>query len=217
MAFMPPFTFLATRGARPAAAAASHAPRVALPTVPAGLAPALDGPGEAVRGRIAGALPAIVALWGAGVLVLSVRYLGGFWIVRRLDRTARPAGRDVADRLAALARRMRISRPVRLLESALVEVPTVVGGLRPVILLPVGATTGLSAAQLESLPGPRARARPPPRLPRGNSCRARWRRSCSTTRRSGGSPIACASSGSTAATTSRWRRPAATLSSTRAP
>src|SRR5205085_11492852 len=53
--------------------------------------------------------------------------------------------------LARLARRLRVSRPVRLCASALVEVPTVVGWLRPVVLLPVCALTALSAPQLEAL------------------------------------------------------------------
>jgi len=43
-----------------------------------------------VRARIASALPGIVALWCAGVLVLSIRYLGGWRLVQRMDRTARP-------------------------------------------------------------------------------------------------------------------------------
>jgi beta-lactamase regulating signal transducer with metallopeptidase domain len=46
---------------------------------------------------------------------------------------------------------MRIWLPVRLCESALVEVPTVIGWLRPVVLLPVSTLAGLSPAQLEAL------------------------------------------------------------------
>jgi HEAT repeat protein len=42
-------------------------------------------------------------------------------------------------------------RPVLLLESALVRVPTVIGWLRPFILLPVGALTGLTTRQLEAI------------------------------------------------------------------
>src|SRR5688572_23991155 len=53
--------------------------------------------------------------------------------------------------LARLTRRIRLSRPVRLLESSLVEVPTVIGWLRPVVLLPVSALTGLTRQQLETI------------------------------------------------------------------
>ena len=52
------------------------------------------------------------------------------------------------DRLAA---RLRLSRPVTLLESCLAEVPVVIGYLRPVILMPVGLLAGLPAEQIESI------------------------------------------------------------------
>ena len=58
-----------------------------------------------------------------------------------------PWGRMAAD----LTRRMRVSRPVRLLESAAVRVPTLVGCLRPVILLPASVLTGLAPEQIEAL------------------------------------------------------------------
>ena len=50
-----------------------------------------------------------------------------------------------------LAQQLRVSRPVRLCKSALVEVPTVIGWLQPVILFPVSAVTGLPAMQLEAI------------------------------------------------------------------
>ena len=46
---------------------------------------------------------------------------------------------------------MGVGRAVALLESALVEVPVVIGYLRPVVLLPAGMATGLSTEQVESL------------------------------------------------------------------
>ena len=55
------------------------------------------------------------------------------------------------ERLRVLAGRLRISRPVGLLESCLAGVPVVIGHLRPVILMPVGLLTGLPAAQIESI------------------------------------------------------------------
>src|SRR5204863_17364 len=50
-----------------------------------------------------------------------------------------------------LAHRLRISRPVRLVRSALVEVPTAVGWLRPMILLPASTLTGLTTGQIEAI------------------------------------------------------------------
>lgn len=102
--------------------------------------------------RFASALPWLVLGWLAGALMLTLRLAGGWMLTERLRRE--PAGalaRDWQETLARLARQLRVSRPVRLCESALVEVPTVIGCLRPVILVPASALTGLSAQQLEAL------------------------------------------------------------------
>ena len=50
-----------------------------------------------------------------------------------------------------LAQRLRLRRPVRVVEFAAVDVPTVVGWLRPVIILPVAAVAQLPAAQVEAV------------------------------------------------------------------
>jgi len=50
-----------------------------------------------------------------------------------------------------LRRRLGIERAVRLMHSARVQVPTVIGWLRPVVLIPVSCLTGLSADQIEAI------------------------------------------------------------------
>ncbi len=97
-------------------------------------------------------LPSLVTAWLAGVCLLSCRLLAGWWQVRRLARTACGSAGEVWEhKLAQLARRLGVNRSIRLLQSALVEVPTVVGWLRPVILLPASCLTGLSPGQLEAI------------------------------------------------------------------
>jgi bla regulator protein blaR1 len=157
MALLPPLTVLSARASR----AETASPVAFGPTTPGLLSPvaAIERPSMGpvwpavqVRARIASALPGIVALWCAGVLVLSIRYLGGWRLVQRMDRSARPLlDGEVAASLGRLLRRMRVSRPVRLLESTMVEVPTVVGWLRPAILLPAATIAGLTAEQLEAI------------------------------------------------------------------
>jgi beta-lactamase regulating signal transducer with metallopeptidase domain len=93
-------------------------------------------------------LPWLVAAWALGVAALSVRTLGGWALVWRLRRSARPLP-ELQERLQDLARRMGLTRAVRACESALVEVPTALGWLRPLVLLPPATLMGLSAAQLE--------------------------------------------------------------------
>jgi hypothetical protein len=85
-----------------------------------------------------------------GVLLLSSRLLVSWWRVRRLVAGGvAPAVPDWERVTAHLSDALGIRRAVRLLESCAVEVPAVVGSLRPVILLPVSALSGLTTEQIE--------------------------------------------------------------------
>jgi beta-lactamase regulating signal transducer with metallopeptidase domain len=93
--------------------------------------------------------PTIVGLWMAGAAIFSVRLLGGFVLARRwMSRDSRPLVWPSIDRLKA---RMGVGYAVALLESARVEVPMVVGWLRPAILVPVAALSGLAAPELDAI------------------------------------------------------------------
>jgi TonB family protein len=96
--------------------------------------------------------PWLLPAWCCGVLLLSARTLLAWSMTWRLSRqdTREPD----APWLEALQRalvRMRMSGPVRLLASASVDVPMVIGLWRPLILVPAIAMTGLSPAQLEAI------------------------------------------------------------------
>ena len=101
---------------------------------------------------MARALPWVVAVWFLGAFAFWARLAGGWTVAARmrsrLVRAAEPEWQSALNRLQA---RLRVSRPVRLLVSGLVEVPTVVGWLRPVVLVPVGALAGLPADHVEAL------------------------------------------------------------------
>jgi beta-lactamase regulating signal transducer with metallopeptidase domain len=92
-----------------------------------------------------------VLAWGLGVAVSSLRLLAGWMHLRRRVREASSAPEAWHQRLEALARRLGVRRAVRLLQSATLEVPSTVGWLRPVVLLPVSTLTGLPARQLEMI------------------------------------------------------------------
>ena len=97
-------------------------------------------------------LPWLVALWGLGVSLLTLRLIGGWVIAQRIKRSVIDGPVDrLQQAVERLGARLGVSRPVRVFRSALVEVPTVIGWLRPVVLVPVGAVTGLTPAQLEAL------------------------------------------------------------------
>ncbi len=97
-------------------------------------------------------LPQIVLVWLTGVLFLSIRLLFGWLrahaIAKRNATGAAPEWQRTAGRLAHA---LKLRRAVQLLESAAVEVPTVIGWLRPVVLLPAATLTGLSTEQMEMI------------------------------------------------------------------
>ncbi len=97
-------------------------------------------------------LTMFVACWLIGVTALSLRLILTLACVSRLRSREIPRPTEsLTARVEVLARRLRVSRPVRLAQSALVEVPTVIGVLKPLILLPATAMTGLSAEQLDAI------------------------------------------------------------------
>lgn len=94
----------------------------------------------------------LVLAWGIGVFALSLRLLGGWIVTRSLTRHAvsavppaiRQAGQTVASRLG-------VRRAVAIFESGAVAVPTLVGWVKPVVLLPAAALSGLSPEQLQAI------------------------------------------------------------------
>ena len=97
-------------------------------------------------------MAAVVLCWMAGVALLVCRLAAGWRQVRQLQMRAlsEPASRwrPAGERLARL---MGLARLPRIVDSTLVDVPTVVGWLRPLILLPVAALANLTPAQVDSI------------------------------------------------------------------
>jgi len=94
----------------------------------------------------------VVVIWFAGAMVFWVRLAGGWVVSARMRSTlVRRAPPEWQETLRNLGAQIDLSRPVRLLVSALVQCPTVVGWVRPVVLVPVGALSGLPAAHVEAL------------------------------------------------------------------
>jgi len=95
-------------------------------------------------------LPSVVMVWLIGVALLSSRLLMTWLKTQRLARGAARAANDEWHRMVTrLAKAMQLRRAVRLVESAAVEVPAVIGWLRPIILLPASTLTGLAPRQIE--------------------------------------------------------------------
>jgi beta-lactamase regulating signal transducer with metallopeptidase domain/DNA-binding beta-propeller fold protein YncE len=149
---------------QPGAATTASAPlEQQTPPAVAALAPPPPSPTKAAEPRwrlrmgagwpwLEARLAWVAGLWVIGVTVLSLRLLGGWWrIVRGKRRGVELSGGRWRHMLMSLSQRLKVGRPVRLLESAAAQVPTVIGWLRPVILLPPSVLTGLTPEQLEAL------------------------------------------------------------------
>lgn len=100
----------------------------------------------------AGVLVWLVQLWFLGVALFSLRAAGGFLLIERLRRKqAVPMNATLRERCLALQRRLGLDRVVRYCECQWLEVPAVIGWVRPMVLVPVTALTGLSEEQLEAV------------------------------------------------------------------
>jgi beta-lactamase regulating signal transducer with metallopeptidase domain len=96
-------------------------------------------------------LPMVVTCWLVGLGFFLLRMLGGLAYLERLRQSGRSAAADWQGRFDQIRRRLAVTRPVRLLESALVKTPMAIGVLKPVILMPVGVINGLSPAEVEAI------------------------------------------------------------------
>ena len=129
------------------------------PATPEGITPAQPSPlADAVSwdpGTIESFvpwMPLVVFVWMCGVLLLSLRLATGWlWVQAMKRHRATPAADTWQQTARKLARQLHIGRPVRLLESGAVGVPTVIGWLRPVVLLPISALAALSPRQVEAI------------------------------------------------------------------
>jgi beta-lactamase regulating signal transducer with metallopeptidase domain len=94
-------------------------------------------------------LAGLVEAWLCGVALFSLRFAGGFLL---LEHKRRRLSRAPSQRILALCHelqcRLGLNRAIRYLECGWLQAPAVIGWIRPIVLLPVLAATGLSEAQL---------------------------------------------------------------------
>ncbi len=96
-------------------------------------------------------LPLLVALWAVGAGLMALRLGGGLALSLRWKRQGRPAPGEWQTVVDALAKRMGILRPVRLLLARRGDTPMALGLWKPAVLLPVALLAQLSPEYLEAL------------------------------------------------------------------
>ncbi len=101
---------------------------------------------------LAAAVPWLAPFWMLGVCVFYLGHAAN-WIsacrLRRRGVCSAPESWQAC--VARLSARLHLSRPVRLLESCLVDAPLILGHFRPLILMPLGLLSGLPAGQIEAI------------------------------------------------------------------
>ncbi|HET7844416.1 MAG TPA: M56 family metallopeptidase [Xanthomonadales bacterium] len=94
-------------------------------------------------------LPLLVGAWLVGVFLSSLRALRQYWRTKELCRRDAQPLPEWEARLRELTVRFGVSRPVKLVKSAIVQTPSLIGWLAPVIVLPASVLVGLTPKQLE--------------------------------------------------------------------
>jgi TonB family protein len=92
-----------------------------------------------------------VPVWSLGVLLFSIRLVWGCKQVSSLRRRGTPAEASILTTVSNLATRLGIARRVSVLMTSVADGPSVVGWIRPVVLLPSATLLGLTPEQLEAV------------------------------------------------------------------
>ena len=122
------------------------------PFPPGWIVHASTGGGAPSNPLLAAIAPWLAPLWIAGVWIFYVRHIAGWMSVNRLRRRGVCSAPERWQReLVRLSDRLRLARPVQLLESCLADAPIVIGHFRPLILMPMGLLAGLPPAQVEAI------------------------------------------------------------------
>lgn len=107
---------------------------------------------EGLLPRLQALIPWVAPVWVCGVCLVYCRYAVGWWSVYGLRRRGVCSAPAIwQDVLARLARELKVSRPVVLLESFFAEAPMVIGHFRPVVLVPLSFLAGLPPDQVEAI------------------------------------------------------------------
>jgi beta-lactamase regulating signal transducer with metallopeptidase domain len=97
-------------------------------------------------------LPVIVTLWFLGLTLFVIRLLGGLAYVQRLKHSNHNRlSEEWEIVLEEVKTKLKIDKVVDLVESSLVNVPMVIGYLKPMILMPIGAINYLTVEEVEAI------------------------------------------------------------------
>lgn len=97
-------------------------------------------------------LDLIVAFWFAGLLILTIKFMGGIvYSINLKSRGVESAGVKVNSILNNLQNNLGIGKPVKIFKSERINVPSIIGFFKPVILIPAELITGLTEIQIKMI------------------------------------------------------------------
>jgi GWxTD domain-containing protein len=101
---------------------------------------------------LAAIVPWLALFWIAGVCIFYLTHAVSWISVCRMRRRGVCCVSELwQNKLSSLTVQLHLTRPIRLLESCLVDAPMVFGHFRPLILMPIGLLAGLPAGQVEAI------------------------------------------------------------------
>ena len=96
--------------------------------------------------------PVLVAIYVAGVAVMTIKFSADLFQLQQIRKNqVFPIDEVWEKHMTKLKDQLRIPRKVKLLISQYIQVPVMIGFLKPVILLPVAMFNNLTAEQLEAI------------------------------------------------------------------
>lgn len=94
----------------------------------------------------------IVAFWVLGFILFAIRLFGGLKYISKIRKTAEYTIDPKWDLIVQnLAKRFPIKKGVQLAESAMVQVPMILGFFKPLILFPIGTLNNLDPKEVEAI------------------------------------------------------------------
>ena len=94
----------------------------------------------------------IALAWFLILLFKAIRLATGLYSIHKIKRAQiTDAGEYWNERIGELAKKLRVSKPVRLFQSGIATVPVVLGYFKPVILFPIGLLASLPATEVEAV------------------------------------------------------------------
>ncbi len=94
----------------------------------------------------------IVLVWFFGAILFAIRMIGGFAHVYKLKTEQNtPLPFYWQQKLVTLKQKIPVHKSIQLVESALVTMPMIIGAVKPMILLPIGAINALDEKEVEAI------------------------------------------------------------------